>query len=300
MATTIDDILGLSTREEERLKQDVWLEAIYWLEIHLAKLAAELARFKRDLKEKLEWISTHEEEANNAIFIAFCLLNLGFFLFPATSVSIAKSNLWNLFEGIAALLASPRNFMAAQSIPEMLIFVNNAIGIGTLFACIPVCILIATGCLVMPVLPHILVLAACYSDVVSYGYAFYKAIKNNEPDIKEKGLSLASITFTAVGFTLLSIAPLFAACPPLALGLVAAGFVCLGISALIRATQLIQKKSANKTTALASDDSKAVAIPQAKPVMPLKVSDKRCALWFRKPPPPIPDLPSSIPLPALA
>lgn len=276
---TESDILYFVTQaflqKEEELKQVSWQDALYWLDIHLAKLAEESAPLKRHLKDRLEWFSRQEEEVNNAIFLTFCLLNIACFFIPYTSVALAKGNLWNLCEGLATSLALLYNAAEADSLAEKIVLGNNVIGTGALFACIPLCILLVAGCAISPALPHILVLVACYSDVISYGYNLYQAIKNNDPDVKQKAVSFTSVTLTAIGFTLLGGAPLFAACPPLALGFMIGGFVCLGLSALIRTAQFISRPSPTKNTPPAIDTTKPA------PIQPT-VSDKSCA-FLKKP-----------------
>lgn len=299
MASKIEpDILYFATQallqKEEELKKTSWQDALYWLNIHLNKLAEESAQFKRDLKARLEWFSRHEEETNNAIFLAFCLLNISCFFVPFASVSVAKGSLWNLCEGLAISFALLHNAAETNSLSEKIVLGNNIIGTGALFACIPLSILIATGVALSPIIPHILVLIACYSDVISYGYNLYQAIQNKDPDVKQKALSFISINLTAAGFTFLSAAPLFAACAPLALGFLIAGFVCLGLSALIRSGQFLANKSAAK------DTQPAVEPPKPATIQPT-LSDKTCA--FLKKPAPIftsGSMPEALVAPALA
>ena len=297
MASKIEsDILYFATQaclqKEEEFKEAEWQDALYWLNIHLTKLAEESAQFKRDLKARLEWFSRHEEETNNAIFLAFCLLNISCFFVPFASVSVAKGSLWNLCEGLAVSLALLQ--AETNSLPEKIVLGNNIIGTGALFACIPISILIATGVALSPVIPHLLVLIACYSDVISYGYNLYQAIQNNDPDVKQKALSFTSINLTAAGFTFLSAAPLFSACPPLALGFLIAGFVCLGLSGLIRTAQFMANKSAAKNTPPAAEPPKPATIQPT-------LSDKSCT--FLKKPVPIftpSSMPEALAPPALA
>ncbi|MBY0378152.1 MAG: hypothetical protein K2Q33_06300, partial [Gammaproteobacteria bacterium] len=128
---TESDILYFVTQaflqKEEELKQVSWQDALYWLDIHLAKLAEESAQLKRHLKDRLEWFSRQEEEVNNAIFLTFCLLNIACFFIPYTSVALAKGTLWNLCEGLATSLALLYNAAEADSLAEKIVLGNNVI-----------------------------------------------------------------------------------------------------------------------------------------------------------------------------
>ena len=271
MTTASDDIFApLSLYSLDKglgnLNEDLaeFFEEFYWenLQDFYERKQKDLEEYKERFKNRcwqiLEWCYENEQNIGNVVYLTFCLINVIFLvllridLMSLSSLPVIKASTWNFSEGIPALLASPHNFMAANSVPEKVIFAINALGIGALFASIPVAILLATGVIAAPIaVPILLTLLPPATDMVSCSYQLYQAIKNDEP-ITEKAITLGYSSLMTIGLNLLCAATVtMLLCPalaPVALGLTIAGFSCLAGSALLRIGYFMQKPASPQTS----------------------------------------------------